>query len=204
MKIYGYCSSKSKRQSYKRQIDTILHVFPDAIIVKELLAGKSHKAVPDALSRVIAVAKPNDKIVFYDPYTMASSVEIIPEILKRMEDKDIYWEFMHAPYFNRDFLLKHIVPLRYSQIMIQGFFVHKQDEMNYLTQKRNSLREGAELLSGRRGRPIGSGLSEEKIAEIKSALQNKGIKKDSDLYKEIGISSNTYYKYKKILKKELL
>ncbi|MBQ9612168.1 MAG: recombinase family protein [Lachnospiraceae bacterium] len=224
MRTIGYCRVSRPQQNIERQIRNIKSEYPDAIIVSEKYSCRTQDR-PEWLRVLKQVdAGKVDRIVFDSVSRMSRNAE---DGLKQYEDllsKGIDLVFLKEPQINTavyqqalqdavpmtgtdvDDILKgvnsFIKKLRRSQIM--AAFQQSEKEVQ---DNRARTREGIETarLHGKQiGRPVGAHVT---VKKKEKALQdirkyNKsfgGSLNDQQTMQLAGISSGTFYKYKKEL-----
>lgn len=224
MRTIGYCRVSRPQQNIERQIRNIKSEYPDAIIVSEKYSGRTQdRPVWLRVLKQVDAGKV-DRIVFDSVSRMSRNAE---DGLKQYEDlmsQGIELVFLKEPQINTavyqqalqdavpmtgtdvDDVLKgvnsFIKKLRRSQIM--AAFQQSEKEVQ---DNRARTREGIETarLHGKQiGRPVGAHVT---VKKKEKALQdirkyNKsfgGSLNDQQTMQLAGISSGTFYKYKKEL-----
>lgn len=221
--IYGYARISRKEQSIDRQIRNIKAVYPNAIIVKESYTGtrmdrpewmKMNKKVKcgdtiifDSVSRM---SRNSDEGVetYFDLYERGVNLIFLKE---RYIDTSVYSENMkdkielHGTDEDEIFkgLNSYFRKLATRQIRIS--FDQAEKEVQDLHQRTKEGLETARLNGKQIGQRPGSTLHVKKKAPaqekiLKYSKDFNGSLSDIECMKLVGVSRNTYYKYKKELK----
>lgn len=226
MRVYGYTRISTKKQHIERQIRNILEVHPDAIIVQEVYTGTKFQGRKE-LDKILKAVQPNDIIVFDSVSRMSRNAEEGFAEYERLFRQNIKLEFLKEPHINTevyrrallgtvtmtgtnaDYILegvnKYLLALAKEQIQIA--FQQAEKEVQDLHQRTKEGIETARLAGKQIGQRQGAVLHVKKKAPIKEQILKKsctfyGTLSDTDLIKILGISRNTYYKYKRELLEE--
>lgn len=225
--IYGYVRISNKSQNAERQIRNILDEFPDAYIVKEIFTGTTSER-PE-WQKLLKKIRQGDGIVFDSVSRMSRNADEGFETYKGLFGKGINLFFLKEPHINTDtyrtaltgqisetgtdvdLILEGINKylLRLAEQQIRLAFEQAEKEVQDLRQRTKEGMLTARLNGKQIGRRKGCNIITEKEIRakkeiIKKAKEFGGIYTDKDLMKVIGISSGTYYRYKKELKKNML
>ncbi len=220
--VYGYSRISTQRQSIERQIRNIKAAYPDAIIVEEAYSGMTVDR--PKWQQLFSMAKKGDTIVFDSVSRMSRDAESGFKSYQELYKRGVGLVFLKEPHINTevyrnalnasvsltgtnvDCILQGINEflLRLAQEQIQLAFQQAEKEVNDLHQR---TREGivtAKLAGKRIGQARGSKLTTKKSIEakegiIKYSAEFNGSLSDKDVIRLIGISRNTYYKYKREL-----
>lgn len=222
-KIYGYCRISTKSQSIERQIRNIRDLYSGAIIVEEAFTGtkiEGRNKFNDLLSKV----KPGDTIVFDSVSRMSRNAEEGFKLYEELYNKGIELIFIKEPHINTttykqamtnnvpmtnttvDFILeginKYLLALAKEQIKLA--FIQSEKEVRDLQQRTKEGIETARLNGKQIGLEKGTKLTTKKSIEAKEQIKKyskdfNGSLKDIEVMKLIGISRNSFYKYKKEL-----
>ena len=220
MKIYGYCRISTKEQSIDRQERNIKKVYPNAIIFKEAYSGR--KIDRPVFTKLIKMIKKGDIIIFDEVSRMSRDAEEGFKLYEELYNKGINLVFLKEPHINTetykkallnninltgtnvDYILeginKYLMSLAKEQIKIA--FEQAQREVDYLRQRTREGLETARLNGKQIGGIKGKKLTTKKSIQAKQEIVKyskdfKGNLKDIEVIKLIGISRNSYYKYKK-------
>ncbi len=219
--IYGYARISSKHQNIDRQIRNIKSRYPDAIMIIEVYTGRTQDC-PKWVN-LISMVKENDKIVFDSVSRMSRTSDEGFADYKALYQRGITLEFINEPQIDTavyreslqidipmtgtdaDLILKgveqYLMKLAEKQIKIA--FDQAQKEVDDLRQRTIEGLQTARLSGKKLGRPHGRC-----ITEKERKAKNIIIKRDrlfggdlcpTDCMKVIGISRNTYYRYRKDL-----
>ena len=226
-KIYGYCRISTKSQSIERQIRNIKDLYSNAIIVEEAFTGtkiEGRNKFNDLLSKV----KLGDTIVFDSVSRMSRNSDEGFKLYEELYNKGIELVFIKEPHINTttykqamttnvpmtnttvDFILeginKYLLALAKEQIKLA--FIQSEKEVKDLQQRTKEGIETARLNGKQIGQVKGTKLTTKKSIQAKEQIKKyskdfNGSLKDIEVMKLIGISRNSFYKYKKELVEEL-
>ena len=226
-KIYSYNRISTNKQSIDRQIRNAKELYPNAIIVEEVFTGTKIYNRPK-WNDLIKKVKAGDTIVFDSVSRMSRNAEEGFATYKELFDKGIELVFIKEPHINTetykkaltggieltgtmvDSILeginKYLLALAEQQIKLA--FEQSEKEVKDLQQRTKEGIETARLNGKQIGLEKGTKLTTKKSIEakdqiIKYSKDFKGTLKDTEVIKLIGISRNSYYKYKKELVEEL-
>lgn len=221
--VYGYCRISRKQQSIDRQERNIRAAYPDALIVKEAFTGTT-QARPE-WKRIVSRAQPGDTIVFDSVSRMSRNAAEGFEEYQRLYNENISLVFLKEPHINTDTFRsalnsglqmtgtnvdlilegvnKYLMALAREQIRLA--FEQSEKEVQDLHQRTKEGIETARLHGKQIGQRPGAKLTTKKSIEAKSLIQqhNKefgGSLNDAETMRLIGISRNTFYKYKSELR----
>ena len=225
MKIYGYCRISTIKQNIERQIRNIKKEYPNAIIVKEAYTGT--KTDRTEFNKLLKVVKSGDTIIFDSVSRMSRNAEEGFKLYEKLYNNNVNLVFLKESYINTDtykkalnnnvvltgtnvdFILeginKYLMALAKEQIKLA--FQQAEKEVQDLHQR---TREGimtARLNGKQIGQKKGATLVTKKSTIAKGQIITysrdfDGTLKDTEVIKLVGISRNTYYKYKKELLQE--
>lgn len=226
-KIYSYNRISTNKQSIDRQIRNAKELYPNAIIVEEVFTGTKIYNRPK-WNDLIKKVKAGDTIVFDSVSRMSRNAEEGFATYKELFDKGIELVFIKEPHINTetykkaltggieltgtmvDSILeginKYLLALAEQQIKLA--FEQSEKEVKDLQQRTKEGIETARLNGKQIGLEKGTKLTTKKSIEakdqiIKYSKDFKGTLKDTEVIKLVGISRNSYYKYKKELIEEL-
>ncbi len=225
-KIYGYCRISTNKQSIERQHRNILNLYPNAIIIDEIYTGtKIHTR--KELNKLIHIVKQGDMIVFDSVSRMSRNAEEGFTLYENLFNRGIELVFIKEQHINTttyknaitnnieltgtnvDFILegvnKYLLSLAKEQIKLA--FIQSEKEVKDLQQRTKEGIETARLNGKQIGIAKGTKLITKKSILAKEQIQKyskdfNGVLKDIEVMKLIGISRNSYYKYKKELIEE--
>lgn len=227
MAIFGYCRISTPRQSIERQIRNILREYPDAVLYQEVYTGtkvEGRKQWRKLLNRVAA----GDTIVFDSVSRMSRDAASGFEQYQELYNRDISLVFLKEPHINTDTyksalsnhiamtgtaadiileaINRYLMELAKEQIRLS--FQQSEKEVMDLRQRTKEGMQTAKLNGKTIGHPEGSTFQTKKSIRAKEDIKKLsrdfgGTMKDVDCIRLIGISSNTYYKYKRELVAEL-
>ena len=231
-KIYGYCRISTPAQSIDRQIRNIKKDYSSALIITETYTGTTQDR-PEWI-KLLSHVQSGDTIVFDSVSRMSRNAEEGISDYFALIDKGIVLKFLKEPYIDSDVYLESKADKialngsdedeifkglnnyfrRLAAKQIRLAFEQSEKEVSDLRQR---TREGIET-ARRNGKQIGqvSGthLHVKKKAPVKELIRKyskdfNGTLSDSECIailkeKKVGVCRNTYYRYKKELKKEFL
>ncbi len=225
--VYGYCRISTRRQNIERQVRNILAAYPNAMITQETFTGTKFQG-RKGLEKIIAVAKPNDTIVFDSVSRMSRNAEEGFLIYQDLFEKGINLVFLKQPHINTDtyknairnqvamtggavdVILKavneYLMLLAKEQIRLA--FDQAEKEVKALQARTREGIQTARMNGKRVGVAPGQKLNIKKKNPAKEAIKkyNKtfgGQLTNEDTWKLIGISKMTFYKYKNEILEEI-
>ena len=225
-KVYGYCRISTHKQSIERQHRNILALYPTAIIVNEVFTGTKVEGRKE-WNKLVKVVKQGDTIVFDSVSRMSRNSEEGFKLYEELFNRGIELIFIKEQHINTttykkalsnnismtgtdvDFILeginKYLLTLAKEQIKLS--FIQSEKEVKDLQQRTTEGIETARLNGKQIGLKEGTKLVTKKSLESKEQIKKyskdfKGTLKDIEVIKLIGISRNSYYKYKRELIKE--
>lgn len=222
--IRGYCRISRKSQNIDRQIRNILSIYPDAKLYTDAFTGTKIKG-RKAFEKLLKEVQPGDTIIFDSVSRMARDAEAGTQLYFELFDKNINLIFLKESYINTD-VYKDTIEQTIEQTgneiadlyigatnKVIRLLARKQIEKAFeqaekeVTDLKERTKEGIET-ARRAGKQIGQKKGATLIVKKKAPIKNEIIKKskyfngnltDTDLIKVLGISRNTYYKYKREL-----
>lgn len=227
MKIYGYCRISTKQQSIERQNRNIKELYPSAMIINEIYTGTKVEGRKE-WNKLLKAVKKGDTIVFDSVSRMSRNAEEGFTLYKELFNKGVELVFLKEQHINTttykkalsnnvkltntpvDSILKgineYLLALAAEQIKLA--FEQSEKEVKDLQQRTKEGMETARLNGKQIGQKEGAKLTTKKSIEAKEKIQKYskdflGNLKDVDVIKLIGISRNSFYKYKKELIQEL-
>ena len=226
MKTYGYCRISTAQQSIDRQVRNIKNIYPEAIIIKEVYTGTKIAGRTEWV-KLLKQVKQGDTIIFDSVSRMSRNAAEGFEIYQELYNKGIELIFLKEPHINTttykkalnnniqltgtkvDLILQgvnaYLMILAEEQIKLA--FEQAEKEVQDLHQRTKEGIETARLNGKQIGQKQGAILTTKKslIAKeqiIKLSKDFQGTNTDVEVIKIIGISRNSYYKYKAELKAE--
>lgn len=220
-KNYGYGRISTKRQSIERQIRNILAAYPDAIIFQEVFTGTKFYG-RKALDKLLRVVKSGDRIIFDSVSRMSRNADEGVKLYFELYDKGISLVFLKEPHINTDVYkeaLQRQVALtgedvdyilegvnqylrKLAEKQIRIAFEQAEKEVEDLHKRTAEGLITAKALGKQVGGVKGKKLNVKKAVATKSKIQElskdfDGTLNDIDLMAVVGVSRNTFYKYKK-------
>ena len=227
MKIYGYCRISTREQSIERQNRNIKKLYPNAILINEIYTGRKIEGRKE-WNKLLKIIKSGDTIVFDSVSRMSRNAIEGFELYKKLYNKGIELIFIKEQHINTttykkalsnnikltgtivDSILtgvnKYLLSLAEEQIKIA--FNQSEKEVEDLRQRTKEGMITAKLNGKQIGLKKGTKLITKKSLLAKKQIQKyskdfNGSLMDIEVIKLIGISRNSYYKYKKELTEEL-
>ena len=224
--IYGYCRISTNKQNIERQIRNILKAYPKAEIWQETYTGTKTDG-RKKFEQLLKIIKTGDTVVFDSVSRMSRNAEIGFQIYEELFDKGVELVFLKEPHINTetykkalsnnirmtgtktDIILKaineYLMELAKEQIIIA--FEQSEKEVSDLHQRTREGMETARLRGKQIGRRRGAKIITKKSISAKEGILKyskdfEGSLTDLDCIKLLGLSRNTYYKYKRELKNE--
>ena len=227
--IYGYCRISRPTQEISRQIANISKLYPDVKLYEEAFTGTKVQGRKE-WNKLYKIVKQGDTIVFDSVSRMSrNATEGIKQYME-LFDRGVELVFLKEPHINTATYRKQIqdtnLPTTDNKVVnmiLEGLtnalkelakeqikiaFDQAEKEVTDL-QKRTSegMREAkarGSRIGTEKGRKLVTKKSLEKKEEIKKYAKDfGGALIDKDVIKLLGITKNTYYKYKKELIEEL-
>ena len=223
-KDYGYARISTKRQSINRQIRNILAVSPDAIIFQEVFTGTKFYGRKE-LDKLLRVVKAGDRIIFDSVSRMSRNADEGVALYFELYDKGIYLVFLKEPHINTDVYKEALQQRQIAltgddlDLILEGInryllcimdkqvriaFEQAEKEVEDLHKRTSEGLLTAKLEGKQVGGVKGKKLNVKKAVVAKSKIQElskdfDGSLSDVDLMAIVGVSRNTYYKYKREL-----
>lgn len=225
--IYGYCRISTPSQNLERQVRNIIRAFPDAIIYEETYTGRHFQGRKE-LNKILKKIKPGDVIVFDSVSRMSRNAEEGFALYQELFEKNIDLAFLKEPHIDTavykkalsfqiemtgtiaDYILeglnKYLLALAKEQIRLA--FEQAEKEVVDLRQRTREGMETARAAGKQIGREVGRKVVTKKSIDAKDKMLRMakdfgGQFKDIEVIKLLGITPNTYYKYKRELFEEL-
>jgi len=222
--FYGYCRVSRPQQSIERQIRNIKKEYPYAVIVQEAYTGTSFNRAE--WQKLMKVVKKGDTIVFDSVSRMSRNAEEGFEWYEKLYDKQITLIFLKEPHINTDTFRKAIENsdikmtgmavdyilegvkrylMEVAKEQIKLAFIQAEKEVLDLRQRTSEGIYTARLNGKQIGQKSGAKLNVKKAIEAKKLIKRysrdfEGNMTDVEVVKAIGISRNSFYKYKRELK----
>ncbi len=225
MCMYGYCRISQRKQSIERQIRNIKEAYPNAIIIQEAFTGTTTDR--PQWNKLFAKVKEGDTIIFDSVSRMARNEAQGVEAYEDLYNRGVNLVFLKEPHINTDtykktleglinltntdidFILdginKYLMALAKKQIEIA--FQQSAKEVEDLHQRTKEGLETARLAGKQIGKIKGDTWETKKSKEAKQIILKHskdfgGSLTDNEVIALLGISRNSYYKYKKELKEK--
>ena len=223
--VYGYCRVSTAKQSIERQVRNISAEYPAALIIKEAYSGTTLNR-PEWI-KLYSKVKAGDTIVFDSVSRMSRDAEEGFKLYEDLYSKCIELVYLKEPHINTatykaalqnnvaltgtnvDYILdgvnRYLMALAKEQIKLA--FEQAQKEVDDLHQRTKEGIATARLNGKQIGQKPGAKLNVKKAARSKEQILKYskdfgGQLPDAECIKMLGISRNTFYKYKRELKSE--
>ena len=222
--IYGYCRISKPQQSIERQKRNIGKEYPDAVLLCEAYTGT--KMDRPEWKKLIMSVQPRDTVVFDSVSRMSRNAEEGIETYFDLYERGIHLVFLKEHYIDTSVYAENVK----DRIKLQGTdedeifiglnnyfrklaikqiriaFDQAQKEVEDLRQRTKEGIETARLNGKQIGQRPGIKLHIKKEAPSKAMIQKysktfNGTLSDAECIKLIGIGRNTYYRYKRDLRK---
>ena len=221
---YGYCRISRKQQSIERQVRNIKEVYPTATIIQEAYTGT--KIDRPKFDKLLNTVKQGDTIVFDSVSRMSRNAEEGFKLYKELYNKGIELVFLKEPLINTQVYKSKLEAVNIPNVEVETLrplmegleqtlillaeeqfkmaFAQAEKEVMDLRQRTREGIETARINGKQIGTPKGTKLITKKSIAAKEGIRKyskdfDGTLKDTEVMKLIGISNNTYYKYKKEL-----
>lgn len=220
--IYGYCRISRKEQSIDRQIRNIKTEYSDAVIVQEAFTGTKMDR-PEWI-KLYSKVKSGDTIIFDSVSRMSRNADEGVAIYFELYEKNVQLIFLKEHYIDTSVYAENMrdkIELqgtdedeifkglnnyfrKLAERQIRIAFEQAEKEVLDLHQRTKEGIETARLNGKQIGQRPGNKLTVKKKAPAKEKIlkysrEFNGSLSDIECIKLIGISRNTYYKYKKEL-----
>lgn len=229
-RIYGYARVSTLQQNIDRQVKNIKEQFPDAVLVKEYYSGATfeNRIQWQKLYNQVKKDLKNDYnvTIVFDEVTRLSRNAIEGfELYQELFDLGVNLIFLKDQHINSDVYRKALnikIPMTNNSIdiileAVQAYllevaktqikisFENSEQEIKYLHKRVSEGIRNAQLRGVKVGRTAGTKYPTKKSKRAKDVILQKsksfgGFYSDSELIKILGISKNSFYKYKRELK----
>lgn len=220
-RIYGYCRISTPKQSIGRQIENIKSKYPNAVIIEEAYTGT--KMNRPAWNKLVKQLHENDCVVFDEVSRMSRNAEEGFQVYQELYNKGINLIFLKESTLNTDNFRKTVqvamtgtdVDLildgvnKYLMVLaenqIKSAFETAEHEVDFLHKRTSEGVKRAQAAGKRVGTEKGRKLTTKKSIESKAVILRHskdfgGSLNDIELMKMLGLSRNSFYKYKRELK----
>ena len=223
---YGYCRISTRSQNIERQVRNIIGFCPDVKIIKEVYSGTTQ--VRPEWIKLLKILKKGDVVIFDSVSRMSRNAEEGFSTYKDLYDRGVELIFLKEPLINTKVYQKAIEKsisltgtkvdliltginqylLTIAEEQIRLSFIQSEKEVADLRQRTKEGILTARLNGTPIGRPKNSFKESNKSIKAKEVIRKHsqdfgGSLKDVEVIKLIGISRNSYYKYKRELFEQL-
>lgn len=227
-KEYGYVRISRKTQKIERQVENIKRLYPNAKIFSETFTGRKITGRKE-FNRLLKIVESGDTIIFDSVSRMSRNAEEGTTLYFELFDKGINLVFIKESYINTstykealqneieltgdivdDILVgvnSYLKKLAKKQINIAFEQAEKEvEDLRLRTSEglREAKRKGKQIGQFKGAKYKVKKKDEAMIQIQKHSRSFTGSLTDKDVIKLIGISENTYYKYKKELTEKLI
>ena len=222
---YGYCRISKPKQSIERQIRNIKAVCPDALIVQEVFT-RTRMNRKEWL-KLRKQVKSGDTIIFDSVSRMSGNADDGFATYEALFAQGVNLVFLKEPHINTDTykkalennialtgssvdiilegVNKYLMKLAKEQIRLA--FMQSEKEVEDLHQRTKEGIATARLNGKQIGRRQGTKIETKKSIESKKTIQKiskdfGGTLNDAEVMRLVGLSRNTFYKYKREMKEK--
>lgn len=226
--VFGYCRISTPKQNIDRQIRNIKHSYPTAVMINEIYTGTKTYGRKE-WQKLMKNVRPGDTIVFDSVSRMSRNATEGFECYEELFNRRINLVFLKEPHISTqvykkalsnqvaltgtktDIILNavncYLLELAREQIIIA--FEQAEKEVADLRQRTKEGIETARLNGKQIGRIPGKTYATKKSKEMTDRIKKMskdfdGIMTDKEVLEVLGIARNTYFKYKRMLKNELI
>jgi DNA invertase Pin-like site-specific DNA recombinase len=225
MAVYGYARVSTKKQKLQRQIDNIKAFNESAIIFDEKYTGTKMYG-REELEKLLRKVKGGDTIIFDSVSRMSRNADEGIKLYFELMDKGVTLIFLKERYIDTD-TYKQAIERRIQTIgtkedilinaineylkelakeQIKIAFEQSEKEVADLRQR---VKEGIAKSDKQQGIEQGTKLVTKKSVEAKQQIKKyskefNGTLNDVECMQMLRLSRNTYYKYKRELKAEMM
>lgn len=219
MAVYLYCRISQRRQNIERQKRNLKEAFPSGIIIEEAYTGTT--TARPAWTKIYRKAVAGDTIAFDSVSRMSRNATEGIEVYEDLYNRGVNLVFLKEPYINTENYrssLKEIglvgdeiadeyikatnrVLIILAKRQVLQAFEQSEKEVKDLQQRTREGLQTAALNGKKLGREAGAKIETNKAKFskreiVKLSRDFNGTNSDEEVIKILGISRNTYYKYK--------
>lgn len=224
--IYGYARISTRQQSIERQIRNIKAEYSDAVIVKEEYTGTTTDR-PE-WNKLYRQLKEGDTVIFDSVSRMSRDAEEGTKLYFELYDKGVNLIFLKESYINTAVYRESIeqtigetgneiadmyiettnkVIRLLAKKQIAKAFEQAEKEVKDLHQRTKEGIKTARINGKQIGQRKGAMLNVKKKEPAKKQIRKlsrdfEGSNTDAEVMKIVGLSRNTYYRYKKQVREE--
>lgn len=219
--IYGYCRVSTKKQNILRQVENIIKIYSTAKVFQEAYTGTTTDR--KEWSKLKKIVKPGDTIIFDSVSRMSRNAEEGIKEYFNFVERDIELIFLKEGYINTALYKKALEnKIDSTGNKIADIYIDATNEvLKILAQEqikiafdqaekevldlRERTKEGLRVTKAKGtvlGRKQGDTYTTKKEKEMREKIKKLakdfgGNLKDIEVFTLLGITKNTYYKYKK-------
>lgn len=221
-RTFGICRISTKKQSIDRQVRNILAAYPDAIIIKEVYTGTKLQGRKE-FDKVLKSVTSSDTLVFDSVSRMSRNADEGVALYFSLFDRGVELVFLKEPHVNTatyksalenqisltgdegvDCILSGINQYlkKIAEAQVRMAFSQSEKEVSDLRRRTSEGIQTAKLNNKQVGAVKGKKLTTKKSVASKERIKQLsksfgGALSDKDVIALLGISRNSYYKYKK-------
>ena len=221
-RTFGICRISTKKQSIDRQVRNILAAYPDAIIIKEVYTGTKLQGRKE-FDKVLKSVTSSDTLVFDSVSRMSRNADEGVALYFSLFDRGVELVFLKEPHVNTatyksalenqisltgdeggDCILQGINQYlkKIAEAQVRMAFSQSEKEVSDLRKRTSEGLYSAKLKGSQIGAVKGKKLTTKKSVASKERIKQLsksfgGALSDKDVIALLGISRNSYYKYKK-------
>lgn len=224
MSIYGYARISTNKQSIERQIRNIKRECPEAVMIQEAYTGT--KIDRKEWNRLFKTVKSGDTIIFDSVSRMSRNADEGFEVYQTLYNRGVNLVFIKEPQINTDTYrnaLENSIPMTGTAVdcilagvnqylmtlakeQIRLAFEQAEKEVEHLHQRTREGIQTAKLNGKQIGQPQGAKLTTKKSIAAKEIILKHskdfgGTLSDGEVMILTGLARNTFYKYKRELRK---
>lgn len=226
-KIYGYARVSTMKQNIQRQISNIKQEYPDAVIIAEEYTGT--KISRPAFDKMLKSLKAGDTVIFDEVSRMSRNAEEGFALYEKLYNMGVNLIFIKEPHINTatykkaletnigltgtnvDYILdgvnnflmalaKEQIELAFKTAQAEVDFLHQRTSEGVQRAIMNGKKVGGLSTKGKTLTTKKSIAMKKRITELSKSFN--GTNTDAEVVRILGISRNTYYKYKRELTQE--
>lgn len=226
MCVYGYCRISRKTQSIERQSRNIKREYPDSIIIEEAFTGTTIER--PQFKKLLKKVKEGDTIIFDSVSRMSRNSEEGWKVYEKLFSRGVRLVFLKEHHIDTDTYKKSLEGMvsmtgtladsilkgvneylrNLSKEQIRLTFLQSEKEVEDLHQRTKEGIETARLNGKQIGGVEGRKLKVKKAEPTKKIIRKhskdfNGTLNDIECRELCKVSRNTYYKYKREMKKGL-
>lgn len=201
LRRYGTTLETLRIQNYLAAVETESDTFE---VFAEKMTNREDRLHYEYLDDLIRKAK-NSMLVINSLNDFSQNEDDASELYRKCWKNDVDLEILDSPWLNVGFLKKYHVPLSGAIAMIEVMYKHDRYKVDEIKGLKLTLSE-CPITSTEHNKGMKLETKKSLMCKaiiIKESMYFDGHLSDPELIDQLGISKNTYYKYKKELRAEL-